>query len=246
MTDIEKLQTIIDKAENIVFFGGAGVSTESGIPDFRSVDGLYAEKYGDVSPETILSAGYFKHNPDKFYKFYREKILMQGSGFTPKPNKAHLKLAELEQAGKLKAVITQNIDTLHQEAGSKEIYQIHGTIASYKCVARAHEFDLDYVLSTEDVPRCPDCGCILKPDVVLYDENLPDKLWRKAILAIKAADTLIVAGTSLSVYPAASLLDYFHGENLVIINREPTGSDGVADLVIHDSLGEVLSQIKTN
>ena len=243
---ISKLQDIIDKSNNIVFFGGAGVSTESGIPDFRSTDGLYASTYGDVRPEEILSVGFFKKNPEMFFKFYKEKILMQGSGINPKPNAAHLKLAELEKAGKLKAVITQNIDMLHQTAGSKTVYQIHGNIATYHCVGRQHEYPQEEIDKIEGVPRCPQCNSILKPNIVLYDECLPDKVWRNAILAVKNADCLIVAGTSLSVYPAASLLDYFHGESLVIINKMPTQADSVANLVISDPVGEVLSQIKVN
>lgn len=244
MTEIERLQSIINVSNNIVFFGGAGVSTESGIPDFRSQDGLYSEKYGDVSPETILSHGFFKKHPSKFYQFYRDKILMQGSGLEIKPNVAHLKLAELEKCGKLKAIITQNIDTLHQQAGSETVYQIHGTIATNHCCLCGKEYSVDDVMKTESGDMLCECGGLLKPDVVLYDENLPDKIWRKSILAIKEADCLIVAGTSLSVYPAAQLLDYFHGPSLVIINRDSTQADRVADLVIHDSIGKVLSQIK--
>lgn len=244
MTEIERLQSLIDHSNSIVFFGGAGVSTESGIPDFRSTDGLYAQEYEDTPPESILSASCFKKKPSLFYKFYREKILMQGSNLDIKPNAAHLKLAELEKAGKLKAVITQNIDTLHQEAGSKEVYQIHGTIATNHCVKCGKEYSLGDVTKETFGDMICDCGFLIKPDVVLYEENLPMEVWDKAIKAIKNADCLIVAGTSLSVYPAASLLDYFHGGNLVVINRDSTQADSVADLVIHDSIGKVLSQIK--
>lgn len=246
MDKIKQLQDIIDVSSDIVFFGGAGVSTESGIPDFRSTDGLYSQTYGDYPPETILSAGFFMHDKELFYKFYREKILMQGSGLTIKPNIAHYKLAELEKAGKLKAIITQNIDMLHQEAGSKTVYQIHGNIAKYYCLGHQHEHDLQYVLQSDGIPKCPDCAAALKPDIVLYDEPLPSEIWNAAQLAIEKADTLIVAGTSLSVYPAVSLLNYFHGDHLVIINKTKTPSDGIADCVIHDSLGKVLEQIKIN
>lgn len=241
---LDKLQKIIDESENIVFFGGAGVSTESGIPDFRSADGLYQSKYGDVSPETILSRTYFEKNPELFFQFYREKILMVGSGLDIKPNIAHKWLAEAEKAGKLKAVVTQNIDTLHQQAGSKNVYQIHGTVAMNHCEKCGEPYQTSVVEKTDSVPICPDCGGVIKPDVVLYEESLPDKVWRDAILSIKAADCLIVAGTSLSVYPASSLLDYFHGKHLVIINRDTTPSDQMADLVIHDSIGKVFENLK--
>lgn len=240
---LKKLQNIIDESSSIVFFGGAGVSTESGIPDFRSTDGLYNSTYGDVSPETILSRTFYKCNPGLFYKFYREKILMVDSGLEIKPNVAHKWLADAEKAGKLKAIVTQNIDTLHQEAGSKEVYQIHGTVATNHCEECGKEFDVSAITASKGVPTC-ECGGNIKPDVVLYEEGLPDKVWRKSILAIKDADCLIVAGTSLSVYPAASLLDYFHGKNLVIINRDKTQSDTMADLVIYDSIGKVFENLK--
>lgn len=247
MTDLEKLQTIIDESDNIVFLGGAGVSTESGIPDFRSTDGLYAQEYDNVSPEEILSAETFKNNTELFWKFYNDKILMRNSDKEILPNIAHYKLAELEKAGKLKAIITQNIDDLHQRAGSEVVYQIHGNILKYYCVSRKHEYDLKYILgTTEPVPKCPQCGSKLKPDVVLYDETLPDKIFRNAILAVKQAKTLIVAGTSLRVYPAASLLDYFYGDNLILINRDETPADSKATLVFHDSIGKILGGIKIN
>lgn len=243
MTEIERLQSLINSSNNIVFFGGAGVSTESGIPDFRSTDGLYAQEYEDTPPESILSASCFKNKPSLFYKFYREKILMQGSNLDIKPNIAHLKLAELERAGKLKAIITQNIDTLHQEAGSKEVLQIHGTIATNHCEKCGKEFLLDDVKKTDDNMIC-DCGGFIKPDIVLYEEPLPAEVWAKATRYARSADMLIIAGTSLSVYPAASLLEYYRGQKLVIINKSETDADRIADLVIHDSLGSVLSQIE--
>ena len=244
---LEKLQEIIDNSKNIVFLGGAGVSTESGIPDFRSTDGLYASEYKGIAPEEILSAGFFKKDTELFWKFYREKILMIGYEKEILPNTAHYKLAELEKAGKLKAIITQNIDDLHQKAGSQTVYQIHGNILKYYCVGRKHEYDLDFILKCEDsVPRCPECGSKLKPDVVLYGEPLPSKVFANSITAVKNADTMIVAGTSLRVYPAASLLDYFHGDNLVLINRDPTPADNFANLVINDSIGKVLGGIKVN
>ena len=247
MTDIEKLQDIIDNSNNIVFLGGAGVSTESGIPDFRSTNGLYSQEYEGMSPESILSITTFKQNAELFWKFYNDKILMRNSGLDIQPNIAHYKLAELERAGKLKAVITQNIDDLHQRAGSKTVYQIHGNILKYYCVGRHHEYTLDDILKNNDsVPRCPICNSVLKPDVVLYGEPLPDKIFRNAIKAVKSADTLIIAGTSLRVYPAASLLDYFYGNNIIIINRDETPKDKKATLVFHDSIGKILGGIKIN
>lgn len=242
MKEIETLQDWINNSNNIVFFGGAGVSTESGIPDFRSTDGLYASEYENKSPEYLLSKTAFDKETELFYKFYREKILMQGLNLDIKPNIAHIKLAELEKAGKLKAVVTQNIDTLHQEAGSKTVYQIHGTIATNHCTSCNKEYSLEDVKATEGVPHC-DCGGIIKPDVVLYEENLPEDIWDNATLAVGKSDMLIVAGTSLSVYPAANLLQYYRGQKLVIINKTPTNADYLADLVIHAPLGEVFSQI---
>ena len=232
-----ELQDIINSSENIVFFGGAGVSTESGIPDFRSVDGLYSMKY-DFPPETILSRGFFERNTEEFYRFYRDKILFPDA----KPNAAHKKLAELEAAGKLKAVITQNIDGLHTAAGSRNVFELHGSVHRNHCVRCGKFHSFDFMLKSHGVPEC-ECGGTVKPDVVLYGENLDDRCVRGAIKAISSADTLIVAGTSLSVYPAAGFINYFSGRYLVLINRAATGIDGTASLVIHDKVGEVLDRI---
>ncbi|MCR4746063.1 MAG: NAD-dependent protein deacylase [Lachnospiraceae bacterium] len=239
---IEQLQKIVDEAENIVFFGGAGVSTESGIPDFRSVDGLYNQKY-DYPPETILSHGFFMHNPGGFYDFYRDKILMEGRAERPKPNAAHLKLAEMEAKGKLSAVITQNIDGLHQAAGSKVVYELHGTVTRNYCMQCDREYDLEYMMETTGVPKCEKCGGIIKPDVVLYEEGLDGNTMSGAIKAIREADVLIIGGTSLVVYPAAGLVDYFRGKHLVLINKSATSQDYKADLCIADSIGKVLGSI---
>lgn len=238
MTDIEKLQEIVDKAENIVFFGGAGVSTESGIPDFRSVDGLYHQKY-DFPPEEILSHTFFRNNTAEFFRFYRDKMLIGGV----KPNAAHYKLAELEAAGKLKAVVTQNIDGLHTAAGSKNVFELHGSTLRNYCEKCGKFFSADTIRLSKTIPRC-DCGGIIKPDVVLYEESLDDKCVNGAVKAIAAADTLIIAGTSLTVYPAAGFVRYFRGNALVLINRDETPLDREADLVIHAKVGEVLSCIK--
>ncbi len=239
----EELQKIIDRAKRIVFFGGAGVSTESGIPDFRSVDGLYHQKY-DYPPEQILSHTFFMRKPEEFYKFYRDKILMAGSDKNPGPNKAHLKLAELEEKGKLTAVVTQNIDGLHQAAGSKTVYELHGSILRNYCMECGKSFDLDYMKnSTDPVPRCDSCGGIIKPDVVLYEEGLDQDTISGAIDAISHADVLIIGGTSLVVYPAAGLIDYFRGDSLVLINKGATARDKQADLCISDSIGEVLGDM---
>lgn len=238
MNDIEKLQEIVNSSKKIVFFGGAGVSTESGIPDFRSVDGLYNQKY-DYPPEEILSHTFFMRHTDEFYKFYRDKMLLFGA----KPNKAHLKLAEMEQKGKLSAVITQNIDGLHQLAGSKTVYELHGSVHRNYCMKCHKFFKGEEILDKDLVPLC-DCGGIIKPDVVLYEEPLDDKTVRSAIMAISDADALIIAGTSLAVYPAASYINYFRGKNLVLINLQSTPYDNMANLVIHQKVGEVLSQIE--
>ncbi len=240
---IKLLQEYIDKSSSIVFFGGAGVSTESGIPDFRSVDGLYNQKW-DYPPEQILSKSFFYSNTDVFYRFYREKILVKGV----KPNAAHLKLAELEKSGKLKAVITQNIDGLHQAAGSKNVLELHGSILRNHCTKCGTFYDLDYVLEHADengLPLCCKNGCssVIKPDVVLYGESLDDDVVTKTLQALQEADLLIIGGTSLTVYPAAGFIRAFNGDHLVLINRDPTSSDGIADLVIHDSIGKVLSEI---
>ena len=234
----ESLKQMVDESQNIVFFGGAGVSTESGIPDFRSVDGLYHQKY-DYPPETILSHTFFEQKPEAFFKFYRDKLLTPGV----KPNKAHLKLAEWEQEGKLLAVVTQNIDGLHQAAGSKKVFELHGSVHRNYCMKCGKFFAADFIReSKEPVPHC-ECGGRIKPDVVLYEEGLDDAVVSGAIHAIAKADLMIVAGTSLTVYPAAGLLRYFRGKHLVLINRDATSMDSQCDLVIHDKVGEVLSSI---
>lgn len=238
MTDTEKLQAVIDQSQNIVFFGGAGVSTESGIPDFRSVDGLYNQKY-DYPPEEVISHSFFVKRPDEFYRFYRDKMLIKGA----KPNAAHRKLAELEKAGKLKAVITQNIDGLHTLAGSKNVYELHGCVDRNYCTKCGKFYGADTIRASGSIPRC-DCGGIIKPDVVLYEEALDEKCINGAVNAIMRADTLIIAGTSLTVYPAAGFVRYFRGENLVLINRDATPMDEEATLVIHAKVGEILSGIK--
>ena len=237
--EVRKLQDIIDDSQNIVFFGGAGVSTESNIPDFRSADGLYQQQY-KYSPEQIVSHSFFVRNTEAFYEFYKSKMMFLDA----KPNPAHKKLAELEAAGKLSAVITQNIDGLHQKAGSKKVYEIHGSTLRNYCDRCHKRYPSDYIFrSKEPVPRCTEPGCtgIVRPDVTLYGEMLPEDAWRNAERACREADMMIVGGTSLSVYPAASLLDYFSGRYLVLINRDRTVRDGDADLVFHDSIGKVLS-----
>ena len=232
------LQEIIDSSSNIVFFGGAGVSTESGIPDFRSVDGLYHQQY-DYPPETILSHTFFMRNPEEFYRFYRDKMIVKGA----KPNAAHIALAGLEKAGKLRAVITQNIDGLHQLAGSQTVFELHGSVHRNYCMKCGAFFDLSTIEQTEGIPTCS-CGGRIKPDVVLYEEGLDNDVINGAVKAIMEADTLIVAGTSLVVYPAAGLIRYFRGKHLVLINLSPTDADRMADLVIREKVGEVLSKIK--
>lgn len=229
------LQEIIDHSKNIVFFGGAGVSTESGIPDFRSTDGLYNQKY-DYPPEEILSHTFFVSHTEAFYGFYRDKMLC----LTAEPNAAHKKLAELEQKGKLSAVVTQNIDGLHQKAGSKNVFELHSSIHRNYCTQCHKFFDADFIANSVGVPTC-DCGGIIKPDVVLYEEGLDDATVTGAVDAISSADCLIVAGTSLNVYPAAGFIRYFRGKYFVLINRDVTPADKYADLVIHDSVGKVLS-----
>lgn len=234
---IEQLQKWVDASDRIVFFGGAGVSTESGIPDFRSQDGLYHQQY-DVPPETILSHTYFERHTGDFYRFYRNKMIC----LTAKPNAAHKKLAELEQAGKLLAVVTQNIDGLHQAAGSKQVYELHGSVHRNYCEKCGKFYDLDHILHTTGVPRC-DCGGVIKPDVVLYEEALNDRIIDGAVNAIAQADLLIVGGTSLNVWPAAGLINYFRGDRLALINKSPVARDLAAGLVITDPIGEVLSQL---
>ncbi|HCT91771.1 MAG TPA: NAD-dependent protein deacylase [Lachnospiraceae bacterium] len=238
MTAVEQLQKIIDGHDNIVFFGGAGVSTESGIPDFRSVDGLYNQKY-DYPPETILSHTFFMRRPGEFYRFYRDKMLVLDA----EPNAAHKKLAELEQAGKLRAVVTQNIDGLHQKAGSKAVYELHGSVLRNYCTKCGKFYDAEYMLRSEGVPAC-ECGGTIKPDVVLYEEGLDTDTVNKSVAAIAAAQVLIVGGTSLAVYPAAGLIDYFHGDKIVLINKGATSRDSQADLLIKEPIGQVLGQIE--
>ena len=237
MTAIEQLTQIVSGAKRIVFFGGAGVSTESGIPDFRSVDGLYHQKF-DYPPEEILSHTFFMHKPEEFYRFYREKMLC----LTAKPNKAHLTLAKWEKEGRLLSVITQNIDGLHQAAGSRRVHELHGSVLRNHCMKCGKAFDIDRIAESEGAPTC-DCGGIIKPDVVLYEEPLPEDTVMSALDDIRSADVLIVAGTSLTVYPAASYIRYFGGDKMVLINRDATPYDKLADLVIHEKVGEVLSAV---
>ncbi len=233
----EELQRILDTSRRIVFFGGAGVSTESGIPDFRSVDGLYNQKYA-FPPETILSATFFRRCTEEFYRFYRDKMLP----LEAQPNAAHRFLAELEQTGRLTAVITQNIDGLHQKAGSRNVLELHGSIHRNRCLKCAKFFPPEYIRDSQGIPKC-DCHGIIKPEVVLYEEGLDDDVMAASIHHIRTADTMIVAGTSLTVYPAAGLLHYFRGKHLVLINRDATHADADAELVIHDSVGKVFSQL---
>ena len=234
---IEKFKTLVNESNNIVFFGGAGVSTESGIPDFRSKDGLYNQKY-KYPPEEILSHTFFINHTEEFFKFYKEKL----NSLKYEPNVTHIKLAELEKEGKLKAVVTQNIDGLHQKAGSKNVYELHGSVLRNYCM-KCHKFyDAEYVFNSSGVPKCS-CGGIIKPDVVLYEEALDEETLEKSVYAIANADLLIVAGTSLTVYPASGLINYFRGKNLVLINRDTTPFDNRADLVINESLGKVFEEI---
>lgn len=238
MDQIKKLQEIIDSHDNIVFFGGAGVSTESGIPDFRSQDGLYHQQY-DYPPETILSHTFFINKPEEFYRFYRAKMLCD----TAKPNAAHKKLAELERTGKLKAVITQNIDNLHQMAGSKKVLELHGSVYRNYCMKCGKFYDFSYIKNSAGIPRCQ-CGGMVKPDMVLYEEGLDNQILSDSVRAISKAQVLIIGGTSLAVYPAASLIDYFRGDCLVVINKAATPRDRNADLLIKDPIGQVFSNIK--
>lgn len=235
MDEIEKLRGMIKNSDKIVFFGGAGVSTESGIPDFRSVDGLYNQQW-DYPPETILSHSFFMKKTEEFYRFYRAKMLCPNA----EPNAAHLKLAQLERGGKLTAVVTQNIDGLHQAAGSKKVYELHGSVLRNYCMKCGKFHSVEFIMNSTGVPTC-ECGGVVKPDVVLYEEGLDDSVVNGAVNAISEADTLIIAGTSLNVYPAAGLVRYFRGNNLVIINMSPTGMDSSADLLICGRIGEVLS-----
>ena len=238
MQEIQQLQKLIDSAQRIVFFGGAGVSTESGIKDFRSVDGLYHQQY-DYPPEIILSHSFFEANPREFYRFYREKMLCPDV----QPNGAHRTLARLEASGKLTAVITQNIDGLHQAAGSKEVLELHGSVHRNYCVRCRKEYSFDHILHTQDVPRCT-CGGIIRPDVVLYEESLDGFVLSQAIEHLRHADLLIVGGTSLVVYPAAGLLRYYRGRELVLMNRDETPYDGDASLIIRAPIGKTLEQLR--
>lgn len=234
---INEFIKIINESNNIVFFGGAGVSTESGIPDFRSKDGLYNQKY-KFPPEEILSHTFFMNNTGEFYKFYRDKI----NSLKYEPNITHLKLAKLEKIGKLKAIITQNIDGLHQKAGSRVVYELHGSVLRNYCMKCKKAYSADYIFSNENIPIC-ECGGLIKPDVVLYGEMLDDDIVSKSIEAIKNAEVLIIGGTSLTVYPANSLIYYFKGKKLILINKDFTQMDNMADLVINDSLGNVFKKL---
>lgn len=236
---IEKLQNRIDESNRIVFFGGAGVSTESGIPDFRSVDGLYHQKY-DYPPETILSHSFFCNHTEEFYRFYHDKMMYLDA----KPNNAHKKLVELEKAGKLSAIVTQNIDGLHQIAGSKKVLELHGSIHRNFCQKCGAQYDAQYIKNSTLIPKCEKCGGLIKPDVVLYEECLDDHVMSEAIYEIGQADMLIIGGTSLVVYPAAGLIHYYRGENLVLINKSATSQDLNANLVIQGNIGEILKEIK--
>ena len=235
--EIKKLQEAVDESNYIVFFGGAGVSTESGIPDFRSQDGLYHQKY-KYPPETIVSHTFFVTKTEEFYEFYRDKMIAPDA----KPNAAHLKLAEMEQKGKLKAVITQNIDGLHQDAGSKEVLELHGSVRRNNCT-RCHKFfDVDYIYNSKGIPKC-ECGGLIKPDVVLYEEGLDNDIISRTIDHIRNADMLIIGGTSLVVYPAAGFIDFFKGKHLAVINMSETARSTSADIIIRDKIGQVMSQI---
>ena len=236
-----KLQEMIDDSHRIVFFGGAGVSTESNIPDFRSTDGLYNQTY-KYPPEVMVSHTFYVQHTEEFYEFYKNKMLFLDA----KPNKAHKKLAELEKAGKLTAVVTQNIDGLHQKAGSHKVYELHGSVHRNYCVKCHKFFHAEYVAAADGVPHCDACGGVIKPDVVLYEESLDGNVMQGAINAIAGADMLIIGGTSLVVYPAAGMIDYFRGKYLVVLNRDATSRDKQADLCITDPIGEVLGQIKVN
>ena len=236
--EIEELQKIIDDSSRIVFFGGAGVSTESGIPDFRSADGIYHQQY-KYSPEQVVSHSFFMQHTEAFYDFYKEKMMILDA----KPNPAHYKLAELEQAGKLTAVVTQNIDGLHHAAGSRTVYELHGSIHRNYCMECGRFYDAEYVKKTSGIPRC-ECGGVIKPDVVLYEEGLDPKTIQGAVESIAAADTLIIGGTSLVVYPAAGFIDYFGGKHLVVINKSETAKTVRAELSIAAPIGEIFSKIK--
>ena len=235
---IRKLKEIVEKTDNLVFFGGAGVSTESGIPDFRSTDGLYNQEY-DYPPEMIVSHTFFAKYTEEFYRFYKNKMIILDA----KPNAAHYKLAQWEKEGKCKAVVTQNIDGLHQLAGSKNVLELHGSVHRNYCMRCGKFYDAAYVKNSESIPKCEECGGVIKPDVVLYEEGLDNEVISKTIHYISQADVLIIGGTSLVVYPAVGLIDYFKGSHLILINKSSTGRDTQADLVINDNIGEVLGQL---
>ena len=237
MTEIEELKKWVDESDNIVFFGGAGVSTESGIPDFRSTDGLYNQKY-DYPPETILSHTFYRRKTEEFYRFYRDKMLYLDA----EPNAAHKKLAKWEAEGKCKAVVTQNIDGLHQKAGSKKVFELHGSVLRNYCEECGKFYDAEYILHSTGVPKC-ECGGSIKPDVVLYEEGLDQKTIEEAVFYIRHADVLIIGGTSLAVYPAAGLIDYYQGNKLVLVNKTATPKDNMADLVVRGSIGEIFSKL---
>lgn len=239
--EIAELQRMIDESRNIVFFGGAGVSTESDIPDFRSADGIYHQAY-KYSPEEVVSHSFFMKHTEVFYAFYKEKMMILHA----KPNPAHLKLAELERAGKLKAIVTQNIDGLHQAAGSKIVYELHGSIMRNYCMKCGRFYDAEYVKKSKGIPRCIECGGVIKPDVVLYQEGLDSNTISGAVNAISRADMLIIGGTSLIVYPAAGFIDYFNGKYLVVINKSETAREVKADLSISAPIGQILGQIKVS
>ncbi len=237
MSELETLKKWIDGSDNIVFFGGAGVSTESGIPDFRSTDGLYHQKY-DYPPETILSHTFFRKKTEEFFRFYRDKMLYLDA----EPNAAHKKLAQWEEEGKLKAVITQNIDGLHQKAGSKNVLELHGSVLRNYCENCRTFYGVEAVKNSEGIPKCS-CGGVIKPDVVLYEEGLDSNTLSAAVHFIQEADVLIIGGTSLAVYPAAGLIDYYRGQKLVLVNKTPTPRDGMADLIVQGSIGQIFSQL---
>lgn len=239
MKEIEILQQYIDESDNIVFFGGAGVSTESGIPDFRSKDGLYNQKYA-YPPEEILSSHFFYSQPEDFFRFYKDKMLVLDA----KPNRAHLYLAKLEKEGKLQAIVTQNIDGLHQKAGNKNVIELHGSIYRNRCINCSKFYPPEYIKECDKIPYCEHCHNIVKPEVVLYEEPLDEMVMTKAMIKIMEAELLIIAGTSLSVYPANGFINYFQGKHMVLINKDKTPYDNKADLVIHDKIGEVFSKLK--
>lgn len=242
-TEIGTLTQILRDSKNIVFFGGAGVSTESNIPDFRSSNGLWNEKLGiNFTPEQLVSHTFFMKYPDEFFRFYKDKLIYPHA----KPNKAHIALAKLEKMGKLTAIVTQNIDGLHQAAGSKNVYELHGSVLRNYCMKCNSFYDENFILKSDVIPTCPKCGGKIKPDVVLYEEGLNESIINGAVSAISQADTLIIGGTSLIVYPAAGLINYFRGKNLILINKSITPADNKADLVIHDSIGRILDEAINN